>query len=111
MKGDERRAAVAAYRERKAEAGIYAVRCAASGEIWVGGAPDLSTIQNRIWFTLRQGSSTHRSLQAAWRAHGAEAFGFEVLERFDEEEVAYVRDRRLKEGAARWAAGLGATRI
>ncbi len=62
----DRKAAIAAYKERKTIAGIYVVRCAASGEAWVGQAPNLETIQNRIWFSLRQGSHTCRSLQAAW---------------------------------------------
>ena len=56
MKGEGRKAAVAAYKERKVETGIYAVRCTASDQVWVGIAPDLSTIQNRLWFTLRQGT-------------------------------------------------------
>ena len=49
----------------KTIAGIYAIRCKASPEIWVGQAPNLEKIQNRIWFSLRQGSHTCRSLQAA----------------------------------------------
>jgi hypothetical protein len=53
MKTEDRKAAVTAYKERKVESGIYAIRCAASGEVWVGSAPNLSTIQNRLWFTLR----------------------------------------------------------
>ena len=48
MKGEDRKRAVAAYKERKVEAGIYVVRCLASGQVWVGSAPDLSTIQNRL---------------------------------------------------------------
>ncbi|WP_102961241.1 GIY-YIG nuclease family protein [Mangrovicella endophytica] len=111
MKAEDRKAATSAYKERKVEAGIYAVRCAASGEVWVGGAPDLSTIQNRLWFTLRQGVNTHRSLQSAWAAHGAEAFGFEVVERLDEETIGYVRKRIMKECLDHWAEALGAVRI
>ena len=111
MKGEDRKAAVAAYKERKVEAGIYAIRCLPSGGIWVGGAPDLSTIRNRHWFILRQGLHTHRSLQEAWRAHGGEAFAFEIVERIDEEELGYVRDRLLKDKLARWVAELGAARL
>ncbi len=64
MRAEDRKAAVSAYKEREVESGIYAVRCEASGEVWVGSAPDLSKIQNRLWFTLRQGTNTHRSLQS-----------------------------------------------
>lgn len=111
MKGDERKAVVAAYRERKVESGIYAVRCAPSGQIWVGRAPDLSTIQNRLWFTLRLGRNTHRSLQEAWNAYGVETFSFEVVERLEDEETGHVRDRMLKDRLLRWADKLGAIRI
>jgi hypothetical protein len=111
MRTEDRKAAVSAYKERKVEGGVYAVRCPASGEVWVGGAPDLSTIQNRLWFTLRQGASPHRSLQTAWNAHGAEAFSFEIVERLDEETIGYIRNRVMKERLARWAAQLRAVRI
>lgn len=111
MRIEDRKAAVSAYKERKAEGGLYAVRCVASGEVWVGHAPDLSTIKNRLWFTLRQGTNTHRSLQSAWQTHGAKAFAFEIIERLDEEAIGYVRDRVMKERLAHWADRLQAVRI
>jgi hypothetical protein len=111
MKTEDRKAAVTAYKERKVESGIYAIRCAASGEVWVGSAPNLSTIQNRLWFTLRHGTNTHRSLQGAWNAHGAEAFSFEIVERLEEETIGYVRDRVMNERLAGWADQLRAARI
>ena len=111
MNGDERKAATTVYKERKVEGGIYAVRCSASGQIWVGSAPNLATIRNRLWFTLRQGSNPHRSLQEAWAAYGESAFGFEILQRLDEEDVGYIRDRRLKDLLARWTEELDASRI
>jgi hypothetical protein len=33
-----RKAAVAAYKERKIAAGIYAIRCVASDQVWIGSA-------------------------------------------------------------------------
>lgn len=109
MEGRERKAAIAAYKEREAEAGIYAVRCAASGCCWVGATRDLPAIRNRHWFTLRQRSHPRPALQAAWDAHGPDAFAFEVVERleFGEEEGEYVRASRLKDRLAHWRAALG----
>lgn len=107
----DRKAAVEAYRERKVRAGIYAVRCGPSGQAWVGRAPDLSTIQNRIWFALRHGGSPHRTLQAAWREQGPDAFAFEILEELEPEESRYLRDRALKERAGYWSEKLQATAI
>ena len=111
MKRDDRKQAVRDYRERKVSAGIFAIRCSQGDDVWVGRAPDLSTIQNRIWFTLRQGSSTCRSLQAAWTEHGADAFAFEVLEELAEEDMALARDRLLKTRLADWREELGALAI
>ncbi|UFZ03551.1 GIY-YIG nuclease family protein [Bradyrhizobium ontarionense] len=104
MTPDQRKAAVAAYKERKTAAGIFAVTCAATGERWIGYAQDLSTIQNRLWFTLRQGGHRRGGLQAAWTAHGPEAFGLEVVETLDEETLGYVRDRVFMERQTHWCA-------
>ncbi|MBB3953697.1 GIY-YIG nuclease family protein [Novosphingobium sediminicola] len=111
MTGQSRRNAVAAYKDRKVEAGIYALRCAASGQLWIGKAPDLSTIKNRLWFTLRQGGNPHRSLQEAWTLHGAEAFTFEVVECMKEEDLRFGRDRALKGRLDHWLAIWGGTAI
>jgi hypothetical protein len=108
--GLDRKAAVAAYKERKSPAGVYAVRCQASGQTWVGQAPDVDAIRNRIWFTLRQGGSSYLPLQAACTEHGGDALVFEVLERI-EEESALARARILKERTAHWRAHLAAMPI
>jgi hypothetical protein len=106
MKTEDKKTAIAAYKERKTEAGIYAIRCAASGQAWVGQTPNLDTIRNRIWFSLRMGSHPNRELQAAWSAHGESDFSFEVLERLDDEELAYVRNTLLKEREMHWRSKL-----
>ena len=106
-----RKAAIAAHKERKTIAGIFVVRCAVTGEAWVGQAPNLETIQNRIWFTLRQGGHPCRSLQAAWNAHGEAGLAFSECERLEDEESAYVRNALLNERALRWQAELKAEAI
>jgi hypothetical protein len=110
MDSEDRKAAVAAYKTRKASAGIFAVRCAASGQtsgqIWIGRTLNLETVQNRIWFSLRVGSHSNAELQSAWAAHGADAFSFEPLEALEEEELDYVRDTLLKERAIHWRTAL-----
>ena len=98
----DRKAAIAAYKEPKTVAGIFVVRCAATGEAWVGQAPNLETIQNRIWFSLRQGSHTCRTLQAAWNAHGEAGLTLSECERLEDEESAYVRIALLKERVLHW---------
>ncbi|WP_332686342.1 GIY-YIG nuclease family protein [Bosea sp. (in: a-proteobacteria)] len=108
MLNEDRKAAVAAYKERKVVAGIYLVHCLATGERWAGQAPDLATIRNRIWFTLRHGGHRQRSLQAAWNTHGEGAFTFEELERLDEKALEAGRERVLKARLAHWCGELGA---
>ena len=103
-----RKAAIAAYKEQKTIAGIFLIRCAATAETWVGQTPNLEKIQNRIWFSLRQGSHPCRSLQTAWTAHGPDNFTFEECERLEEEETPYIRDGRLKERAVHWRSQFGA---
>ena len=111
MKNADRKAAIAAYKERKTAPGIFAVRCLPTGEAWVGHAPDLATIKNRIWFALDHGSHRARGLQAAWNTHGARGFGFEELERIDPDQPAYARDKALRDRTAAWMKELAAAAI
>ncbi len=104
----DRKAAIAAYKERKTPSGIFAVRCSATGQVWVGRSQHLDTQQNGLWFSLRLGSGMNRDLQAAWNAYGEAAFIFEELERLPDETLSYVRQAKLKERLAYWKAKLDA---
>ncbi|WP_431016128.1 GIY-YIG nuclease family protein [Bradyrhizobium pachyrhizi] len=108
MKTQDRKQAIADYKKRPSVAGVFAIRCRATGEVWVGQALDLDKIENRIWFTLRMGSHRNTELQRAWTAHGADHFSLETLERIEDEELAYVRDTLLKERVQHWRAALDA---
>ena len=111
MKREDKKAALAAYKERKAEPGIFVVRCTATDQVWIGAAPELSTIWNRVSFALRQGVQAPASLQAAWNAHGAENFTFEPVESLTDEQLVFGRDRMLKERRAHWCEALKAELI
>lgn len=111
MSATDRKAAIAAYKERKVVAGVYVVRCEPSGERWVGGVPNLDTIQNSLWFQLKLRSCPHRTLQAAWNAHGPDGFVFEVLERFEPEEDSGYRRAELRTRARHWGTELNAVVI
>jgi hypothetical protein len=104
-----RKALLRDYKERKVAAGIYAVRCTTTGEVWVGATPDLSTRQNRVWFSLRLGSHQEPTLQAAWNAHGADALAFEAVESIDGEGLDnFGRASRLKDRRDHWIETLNA---
>ena len=109
MNKASRRDLVRDYKERKAVAGVYAVRCAPSGEIWTAGSRNVDLQQNSLWFGLRNGGHINRAMQAAWTAHGEAAFSFEVLERIEDEALTPqgVLDR-LKDRQRHWLETLGA---
>jgi len=106
-----RRDLVRDYKERKVIAGVYAVRCAPTGEVWTAGSRNIDAQQNSLWFGLRIGGHINRAMQAAWTAHGDAAFSFEVLERIDDEALTPqgVLDR-LKVRQQHWLVTLGATK-
>jgi hypothetical protein len=107
----DRKAAIAAYKERKAVAGIFAVICSATGEAWVGQSKHLDTQQNSLWFQLRMGGHRCASLQSAWREHGEAEFRYEALDPIPEDVSALARGDELKKRAAIWTARLHATAL
>ena len=108
MDRQDRRAAIAAYKERKPAFGVYAVICTATGEAWVGCSRHVDTRQNGLWFGLKLGTSPHASLQAAWRAYGEHAFRFEELERLRDDVPEIARLGELKKRQALWRSRLKA---
>jgi hypothetical protein len=109
MDKQARREAIRDFKEKKTVAGIYAVRCAPSGEVWVAGASNVDPQQQRHWFGLRTGGHHNRTMQAAWNAHGGEAFSFEVLERLDDEDLTPLgRADLIKARERHWLAALAA---
>jgi hypothetical protein len=112
MDKQSRRDAIRDYKERKVTHGVFAVRCAASGEAWVGATPNVEQMQNRIWFGLRQGGHPNPAMRAAWAAHGEGAFAFEVLEEVDTEDLGPLgRESLLKDRTAHWREALGAKKV
>ena len=100
MDKHQRRQQIADYKRRAIRSGIYRVLCTASGESWAGPANDLSTIGNRLWFTLRLGNHPHRQLQQAWNLHGADAFEWhDALELEDEPDLHDFEHERLLQDA------------
>lgn len=111
MDRNARKAAAAAYKERKSAYGVYAVICTATGQTWVGQSRHLETQQNGLWFGLRQHGSPHRALQAAWDLHGESEFRFEALDRLADDYPAVTRPAELKRRQSLWKARLQASPI
>jgi hypothetical protein len=103
--------AIAAYKEKKIVAGIYAIRCKAIESLWVGKALNLSTIWNRLTFELRLGNCRCRSLQQAWNTYGSDSFILEQIEQVDTEKLSFAADRVMEERLVHWATALSANRL
>ncbi len=111
MDRHDRKAAIAAYKDRGPAYGVYAVICTATGETWVGCSRHVDTEQNGLWFSLRQGASPFRSLQAAWTHHGEPEFRFEELDRLREDFPEMSRLGELKKRQGLWRARLHASAL
>lgn len=111
MDRQERKAAVAAYRQRKPAFGIFAVICTATGEVWVGTSRTVDTHKNRIWFELGIETHANGALQSAWKAHGAAEFRYEELDRLREDFPEFERDDELKKRLDLWQKRLRAARV
>lgn len=111
MTTEQRKAAIAAYKRRKSPAGVFALRCAAAGKVWVGQTRDLDKVWNRISFSLKTGADPRRDLQAAWNAHGEAGFAFETLERLDDEPLDFALQAALDDRVAVWRDKLGAAAV
>jgi hypothetical protein len=108
MEKQRRREIVQAYKERKPQVGIFAVRCPVTGEAWLGSSRTLDTQQNNIWFQLRMGGHRNRPMQAAWKAYGEAAFVFEVVERLeDDDAIPLARENWMKARLAHWREAMG----
>jgi hypothetical protein len=98
-----------AYAERDRSQGVFAVRCAASGEVWVSSSRNLDTQKNSVWFTLRMGGHPNKAVQAAWNVHGEEAFAYEIVEELASGSLTSMGLRDLMKSRERhWREALGA---
>ena len=103
-----RKEAVKEFKARKVARGVYAVRCAATGQVWVESSPNLDASRNGVWFCLRHGNHHNKALQSEWNSHGADAFQFEILQQLDEDVAELAVKDVLKERKRHWVAQLAA---
>ena len=109
MDKQNRRDLVRDYKEQRTVAGVYAIRCAATGDIWVAGSRNIDAQQNSSWFSLRSGGHPNKQLQAVWTAHGPDAMTFEILERIADKDLSPIGlADAVKSRTRHWLAELGA---
>jgi hypothetical protein len=73
-----------------------------------GSAALPTSVPSRPGSGSRCGSCAHRTLQAAWNQHGPDAFSPDIIERIEDEALAYVRDGILKDRRSHWCSTFGA---
>ncbi|HUO98181.1 MAG TPA: GIY-YIG nuclease family protein [Rhizomicrobium sp.] len=95
------------YKEQKARPAVFAVRCTATGEVWVARAPEPEKKHTSLWFQLRLGGFPNKEMQAAWNAHGEASFAFEILEEIEDENEQMI-PVLLKDREAYWRKQLNA---
>jgi hypothetical protein len=96
------------FKERKMPQGIFAIRCAVTGELWVGSSTNLEAAKNSLWFQLRAGLGRCASLQKAWKLNGEEEFAYEIVEKLDDDFSPLLLHDTLWEKKKEYAAQLGA---
>ena len=112
MSNERKRQLAREYKERKVRRGVYAVRCAATNEVWANSSLNLDAQKNSLFFQLRTGGHPNRALQAAWQAHSEGGFSFEeVAELNDEPRSAYALKADLKTLEQEWREKLGAKAV
>ncbi len=108
---EARRDAVRSFKERKVNAGVFAVRCQPTGEVWISASRNLDSQKTSLWFQLKMKGCYTRALQDAWNQHGEPAFAFEVLETVEDDELSPMGlADRLKSLDAAWREKLGAAK-
>lgn len=103
-----RKEAIAEYKNRKPPRGMYVVRFADDGPVFVDAVPDLDAARHGLLFALRIGAHWNKELQAEWNAHGESAFRYEVLEKLEDDLAPMAWRDLLKDKKKEWVAKLGA---
>lgn len=112
MSNERKRELLREYKDRKTRRGVFCVRCAPTGEVWVSASPNLDAQQNSTWFALRLGRHPNRDLQAAWKRCGEDVFSYEIIAELSEEERSpYALKADLKSLAEAWRARLAAKAV
>lgn len=99
------------FKERKPAKGVFALRCTATGQVWVAASGNLKATETGQLFMLGNGSHINKEMQAAWDEQGAQSFTFEVLETFDEDAPDLTVRDLSRQRPKYWMKELGAEMV
>lgn len=86
MDKNERKAAVAAYKQRKITGGVFRIANRETGRRLLMADLDLKGAENRFRFSQATGSCTYGKLSGDWARYGGTVFEFEALEEIEKKE-------------------------
>jgi hypothetical protein len=100
---EKKRALIKKYKETVRPAGVFVIRNKLNGHVYLSGSLDVEGAMNRARFELGLRSHRNKALLRDWVAHGAEHFGFEVIDRVKErDDPAFDRAAELEKLLALW---------
>ncbi|MCC6930102.1 MAG: GIY-YIG nuclease family protein [Gemmatimonadaceae bacterium] len=89
----DRKALTREYKETPRTAGVAVVRCRENGKVLLIAGVDIPAPVNRHRAQLRLGAHPNRALQDDWKALGADAFDFEIVDTLPLPDTADVDQR------------------
>lgn len=85
-----------AYKTRRPEMGVIALRCGATGETFLEGSRDIPATMNGIRVKLNAGFHPNRHLLELWKQYGQEGFTFSVARTLQYDDPAADHRRELE---------------
>jgi group I intron endonuclease len=68
------------YKERQKPAGVFQVKNAVTGKVFLGSSLNLEGSLNKHEFMLASGQHRNKAMQEDWHNYGPDKFVFEILE-------------------------------
>lgn len=87
MDKQDRKAMLAAYKQRKVIGGICVIKNNANGKMLLAAVVDLQGYRNRFEFSKTVSGCADPRCQKDWEKFGSEVFSFEILEELEKKEL------------------------
>ena len=82
----DRKEMISAYKERRREGGVFAIRNSQNGRLLLQWTTELTGSRNRFQFAQMTGSCVDWKIAKDWDALGKDVFVFEVLDTLQQKE-------------------------
>lgn len=86
-----------AYKSRRPDMGVVALRCIATNERFLGIARDTNAEFNSLQAKLSGGQHPNKHLQELWTAHGLEGFEYSTVQTLEYDDPNDIDREELEE--------------